>query len=154
MYTRFNGMAEYPLAFSPDTALSFAVGVYQIALSTPLVRFPLFEVTLFTASSFAENEWVSNHCKAFALWCLPMLIAFAIRHCNDLTLRTTLSQSMKFHRTQNVSGAHDKILLLWFICLFLKKKSYYNFLATEYPVEVCTLSHRPKGLIHTVTAWH
>src|ERR1035437_2880474 len=56
-------------------------------LSTPGVFLPLFAVTRLTTNALPLNEWVSNHCKAFALLYLPTCVAFTIRVCSRLTCR-------------------------------------------------------------------
>src|ERR1700674_3638959 len=61
-----SGSAEYPRLFNDAIALVFALGVFQVTLSTPGVFLPLFSVTRFTANALPLNEWVSNHCRAFA----------------------------------------------------------------------------------------
>src|ERR1700680_3262170 len=80
-----SGGGEYPRLFNDAIALVFALGVFQMTLSTPGVFLPLFSVTRLTASALPLNEWVSSHCKAFTLLCLPACVHFTIRACSRLT---------------------------------------------------------------------
>src|SRR5258708_21123979 len=82
---RRSGRAEYPRLFNDAIALVFALGVFQMTLSTPGVFLPLFSVTRFTANPRPLNEWVSTHCKAFTLLCFPACVHFTIRACSRLT---------------------------------------------------------------------
>jgi hypothetical protein len=68
--------------------------VFQTIPSTPGVFFPLLPVTLFTARSFPQKEWVRSHWIAFALPNLPSLTAFAIRICILRTNASTAFQLM------------------------------------------------------------
>src|SRR5260370_9156291 len=82
-----SGRAEYPRLFNDAIALVFALGVFQVTLSTPGVFLPLFSVTRFTANALPLNEWVRTHSTAFALLCLPASVDFTIRVCSRLTWR-------------------------------------------------------------------
>src|SRR2546427_8039699 len=79
------GRGEYPRLFNDAIALVFATGVFHVTLSTPGVFLPSFSVTRLTANALPLNEWVSSHCKAFTLLCLPPCVAFTIRVCSRLT---------------------------------------------------------------------
>jgi len=73
---------------------------------------PRFSVTRLTAKALPLNEWVSSHCRAFALLCLPSCVAFTIRVCSPLTWRWTSAQLMPRHATSE--GAHAHVAA--FIC--------------------------------------
>src|ERR1700687_2663349 len=79
------GRGESPRLFNDAIALVFAPGVFHVTLSTPGVFLPSFSVTRLTAIALPLNEWVSNHCQAFTLLCLPPCVAFTIRVCSRLT---------------------------------------------------------------------
>lgn len=72
-------------------------------LSTPDVRFPLLDVTRFTANALASKEVTKRRCKAFTLLYLFSFCAFAMRTCSFRTLRSHLFQSMPF-QPQDIRG--------------------------------------------------
>jgi hypothetical protein len=53
IYTLLNGLALYPFLVRDEAAFSFCDDLDQTTPSTPGVFFPLFPVTLFTASNLA-----------------------------------------------------------------------------------------------------
>ena len=67
IYTLFSGQGRYPCLFKERIAFSLSAGVIYFTLSTPDVRFPLLDVTRFTAKSLALKEMNKRYCKAFTL---------------------------------------------------------------------------------------
>ncbi len=96
-------------------ASRLAFGVLQSSRSTPAVRFPRFSVTRLTANALPQNERVSNLCKAFALRQSLSRVAFAMRTCMPLTVRSTRRQSMACH----VSGTREEADTLVSECTFM-----------------------------------
>ncbi len=69
--TLLRGLGLYPLRLRDFTALNFEAGVVHFTLSTPAVRFPLLDVTLFTANALAWKEVTRRCCRAFTLLHCP-----------------------------------------------------------------------------------
>jgi hypothetical protein len=110
-------------------ALLFLPGVRQISLSTPGVSLPLFSVTRFTASAFAENERVSSRCKADTLPQRFSFVAFTILAWSRRTFSVTWFQLMdpnphceKPHQCSVLQTLPSALLLLPFLpSLFVTK---------------------------------
>ena len=96
----------------------------------------MFSVTRLTANALPLNEWVSSHCRAFALPCLPACGAFTIRTCSLLTCRWTSAQLMPSQATPEDARAGVAAP----ICSSSTKNGSAGSLVTRDHEEVCPLS--------------
>ncbi len=109
MKTLRNGKGLYPRRFNRPMAAHRTSGESHSSRSTPAVRLPWFSVTRFTADALAENERVSDRCRAFTLRQSHSCVAFAIRICIARTFRSTRRQLMSPHRCGTPESADSSL---------------------------------------------